>query len=127
MSTTAGKCWRVVIGRSSFIPIVMAQKMTSDCFVQLIEELGEHDIGWSFDADGSYTHAEAHRIGQILDAAGWEFFEAPLPDTDLRGYKNLADTLDIDVICGGNTPSPMAATDRVRTPDRVRGTAAVST
>ena len=55
----------------------------------LIEEFGEQDIGWSFDADGSYTHAEAHRIGQTLDAAGWEFFEAPLPDTDLRGYKNL--------------------------------------
>ena len=89
----------------------------------LIEEFGEHDIGWSFDADGSYTLAEALRIGKVLDAAGWEFFEAPLPDTDLRGYRDLADALDIDVICGGNSlPYPqliefalrMGAWDRSR-------------
>ena len=69
----------------------------------LVEEFSDHDIGWSFDADGSYTCAEAHFIGRILDAAGWEFFEAPLPDTDLRGYTALASALDIDVICGGNS------------------------
>ena len=69
----------------------------------LIEEFGEHDIGLSLDADGSYTRAEALRIGRILEAAGWEFFEAPLPDADLRGYRDLANALDIDVICGGNT------------------------
>ena len=68
-----------------------------------VEEFSDRDIGWSFDADGSYTCAEAHRIGRILDAAGWEFFEAPLPDTDLRGYTALASALDIDVICGGNS------------------------
>ena len=69
----------------------------------LVEEFSDHDVGWSFDADGSYTCAEAHLIGRILDAAGWEFFEAPLPDTDLRGYTELASALDIDVICGGNS------------------------
>ena len=32
-----------------------------------------------------------------------EFFEAPLPDADLRGYKVLAEALDLDVICDGNS------------------------
>ena len=34
---------------------------------------------------------------------GGEFFEAPLPDADLCGYRTLADALDIDVVCGGNS------------------------
>ena len=89
----------------------------------LVEEFGDQNIGWSFDSDGSYTQAEALRIGRILDAAGWEFFEAPLPDTDLRGYRDLANALGIDVICGGNSlPYPqliefalrMGAWDRSR-------------
>ena len=55
--------------------------------------------------------------------AGWEFMEAPLPDADLRGYKALAEALDLDVICGGNSlPIPqliefalqMGAWDRSR-------------
>ena len=39
--------------------------------------------------------------------ASWEFFEAPLPDADLGGYRALAEALDLDVICGGNSlPNP---------------------
>ena len=80
-------------------------------------------IGWSLDVDGAYTFDQALRMGQVLDDAGWEFFEAPLPDADLGGYKALADALDLDVICGGNTlPHPqliefalqMGAWDRSR-------------
>ena len=40
---------------------------------------------------------------EVLDAASWEFFEAPLRDTDMRGYMALAEALDLDVICGGNS------------------------
>ncbi|MES0811790.1 enolase C-terminal domain-like protein [Roseibium sp. SCPC15] len=60
-------------------------------------------IGWSLDADANYTVEQALRMGRLLDTAGWEFFEAPIPDSDLRGYKRLADSLDVDVICGGNS------------------------
>ncbi|MHA6346418.1 enolase C-terminal domain-like protein [Roseivivax sp. CAU 1761] len=73
---------------------------------RLVAALAEHfagqDIGWSLDADGNYTMEQALRMGRALDAAGWEFFEAPIPDADLPGYKSLADALDLDVICGGN-------------------------
>ena len=73
----------------------------------LIEEFDGHEIGWSYDADGSYSFNEALSIGRILDAASWEFFEAPLPDADLGGYRALAEALDLDVICGGNSlPNP---------------------
>lgn len=60
-------------------------------------------IGWMLDFDGNYTHAQALQMGRVLDAAGWEFFEAPLPDSDLAGYQALARALDLDVICGGNS------------------------
>ena len=68
----------------------------------LIEEFSGSDIDWSYDADCSYSLDQALRIGRILDDAGWTFFEAPLPDADLRGYKVLAEALDLDVICDGN-------------------------
>ncbi len=73
----------------------------------LVEEFAGQDIDWSLDADGMYTPDEALRMGRALDAAGWAFFEAPLPDADLEAYKALADALDLDVICGGNAlPHP---------------------
>lgn len=69
----------------------------------LAEEFAGRAIGWSLDCDGMYSHDEALRMGRVLDAAGWEFFEAPLPDADLAGYQALADALELDVICGGNS------------------------
>ena len=75
--------------------------------MRLVRTLGEEftgrDIDWSLNADGMYTRDQALRMGRLLDATGWTFFEAPLPDTDLKGYKALADALDLDVICGGNS------------------------
>ena len=89
----------------------------------LVEEFSNLDISFSMDVDGMCAFDQALRMGTVLDGAGWEFFEAPLPDTDLAGYKRLADTLDLDVICGGNSlPDPqligyaleMGAWDRSR-------------
>ena len=89
----------------------------------LIEEFSGSDIDWSYDADCAYSVDQALRIGRVLDDAGWEFFEAPLPDADLRGYKVLAEALDLDVIGDGNSlPYPqlielaldMGAWDRSR-------------
>ena len=68
----------------------------------LTEEFNGSDVYWSYDVDCSYSVDQALRIGRILDDAGWDFFEAPLPDADLRGYKALAEALDLDVICDGN-------------------------
>ena len=90
---------------------------------KLVEEFVESEIKFSLDVDGMYSFDQALHMGNVLDDAGWEFFEAPLPDTYLRGYRALADSLDLDVICGGNTlPNPqligfaleMGAWDRSR-------------
>ena len=69
---------------------------------KLIEEFDGCDIDWSYDPDSSYTFDQALHIGRILDDAGWKFFEAPFQDADLRGYKALAEALDLDVVCDGN-------------------------
>lgn len=69
---------------------------------RLREEFAGQGISWILDADANYSLNQALRMGRLLDASGWEFFEAPLPDSDLSGYKALSDALDTDVISGGN-------------------------
>ena len=69
----------------------------------LVEEFAGQNIKWSLDVDGMYSFDQALHMGRYLDNSGWEFFEAPLPDSDLGGYRKLAQTLKLDVICGGNS------------------------
>ena len=69
----------------------------------LVEEFAGQNIKWSLDADGMYSFDQALYMGRLLDNSGWDFFEAPLPDGDLSSYKKLADLLELDVICGGNS------------------------
>ncbi len=89
----------------------------------LVEEFAGRKVDWSLDVDGMYSLDQALRMGRFLDTSGWKFFEAPLPDADLSSYRKLADTLELDVICGGNSlPHPqligyaleMGAWDRSR-------------
>ena len=69
----------------------------------LVEVFAGENINWSLDLDGMYSLDQALHMGRLLDESGWEFFEAPLPDSDLGGYRKLAQTLKLDVICGGNS------------------------
>ena len=69
----------------------------------LVETFAGREIAWSLDVDGMYTFEQALQMGRILDDAGWDFFEAPLPDADLEDYRALAEALDLDVVCGGNS------------------------
>ena len=66
-------------------------------------EFAGREIGWSLDVDSNYNLEQALKMGRLLDQYQWEFFEEPLSDADLDSYKALADALDIDVICGGNS------------------------
>lgn len=77
----------------------------------ILEAFQGQQIGWSLDCDGMYSYEQALKMGRLLDQAGWEFFEAPLPDTQLRNYARLAAALDLDVICGGNTLPDLALID----------------
>lgn len=74
-----------------------------DLVVALKKEFKGQKIGWSLDVDANYTVDQALKMGRLLDEYEWEFFEAPLGDDNLEGYRFLADKLDIDIVCGGNT------------------------
>ena len=52
------------------------------------------------DALWTYTHAEAVRIGRVLEANGFEFFEAPMTPEDIEGHSKLARDLDMAVAVG---------------------------
>ena len=69
----------------------------------LVDELAGKNITLSLDVDGMYSFDQALSMGKILDEAGWDFFETPLPDGDLGSYRKLANALDLDIVCGGNT------------------------
>lgn len=43
---------------------------------------------------------EALRLGRILDAEGYEFFEAPLQPEDIAGHQKLVEALDIPIAIG---------------------------
>lgn len=66
-------------------------------------EFADKKMGWSLDVDANYTIDQALKMGRLLDEYEWEFFEAPIGDDNFEGYKFLADKLDIDIICGGNS------------------------
>ena len=95
--------------------------------MQLVRRLTDifsgQGILWILDAEGAYTQEQALRMGRLLDAVGWEFFEAPMPDSSLIGYKALADAVDIDVLPSGNGVPDLHLIQlalQMRTSDRTR-------
>lgn len=69
---------------------------------RLTDSFSGQSVRWNLDAEGAYSPAQALRMGRLLDGLDWEFFEAPMPDSNLLGYKSLADAVDIDVLSSGN-------------------------
>ncbi|WP_318617291.1 mandelate racemase/muconate lactonizing enzyme family protein [Sporosarcina sp. YIM B06819] len=63
------------------------------------------DSGLKFmlDVETAYTREEALKAARILEKYDYIWFEAPLPDTDLEGYKELKSRVDIPIIAAGNT------------------------
>lgn len=52
------------------------------------------DLVLMFDAEGRYDAAGARTVANACADAGYRWFEAPLPDYDLRGYRALRDEFD---------------------------------
>lgn len=60
-------------------------------------------VKFLLDVDSGYTRKEAYKMCKLLEGWDeWEWFEAPLPDRDLEGYKWLIDHTTIPISCGGN-------------------------
>jgi len=61
------------------------------------------DLKFMIDVETAYTREEALKAARILEKYNYLWFEAPLPDTDLEGYKELRSRVDIPIIAAGNT------------------------
>ncbi|WP_391208520.1 mandelate racemase/muconate lactonizing enzyme family protein [Psychrobacillus sp. L4] len=63
------------------------------------------DSGLKFmmDVEGAYTRHEALKVAKELELMDYIWFEAPLPDTDIEGYKELRSRVQIPILPAGNT------------------------
>ena len=59
-------------------------------------------VEFMLDVENNYTRDEAMRAGRELADLGFRWFEAPLPDHDLEGYRALGRGLSIPVLPSGN-------------------------
>lgn len=80
------------------------------------EAVGD-DYRLMIDVAGNYNQVEALRVGRVLDELGYHWYEEPLRDFDLHGYRMLADKLDIpiagvEVIPGAMYTTPEYITSR---------------
>lgn len=72
----------------------------------LVDEIQERfggKVKFMLDPDAQYSREEAYKMCNKLEAYGWEWFEAPLPDRDLDGYRYLIEHTHVPISCGGNT------------------------
>ena len=54
------------------------------------------------DAEQRYDRHSAMRVARELDEMGFAWLEAPLPDNDLQGYRQLRAAFGLPIISGGN-------------------------
>lgn len=74
--------------------------------VGLVDEIQERfggKVKFMLDPDAQYSREEAYKMCNKLESYGWEWFEAPLPDRDLDGYRYLIEHTHVPISCGGNT------------------------
>ncbi len=75
--------------------------------VELVKAVQEHfkDSGIRFmlDTDRQYNREESYKMARLLEEYDWVWFEAPLPDTDFEGYRDLVAKTEIPISCGGNS------------------------
>ncbi|TQR21239.1 mandelate racemase/muconate lactonizing enzyme family protein [Psychrobacillus vulpis] len=67
------------------------------------EEFKDSNLKFMLDVETAYTREEALKAARILGSYDYIWFEAPLPDTDLEGYRELRSRVDIPIIAAGNT------------------------
>jgi L-alanine-DL-glutamate epimerase-like enolase superfamily enzyme len=59
------------------------------------------DLTFMHDAESVYDHREALKVGRALDELDCRWYEAPLPDFDLEGYRDLRRCLNVPVLPAG--------------------------
>ena len=56
------------------------------------------DWALMIDVVSAYNQTEALRVGRAIEELGFEWYEEPLRDYDIHGYRMLADKLDIPIL-----------------------------
>ncbi|MEM7253989.1 MAG: mandelate racemase/muconate lactonizing enzyme family protein [Pseudomonadota bacterium] len=60
------------------------------------------EIAFMLDAENNYQRDDALRVARELEAMGFTWFEAPLHDSDLDGYRYLTERVSIPILPSGN-------------------------
>jgi L-alanine-DL-glutamate epimerase-like enolase superfamily enzyme len=60
------------------------------------------DVTFMLDAENNYRVDDALVVAKELHALGFEWFEAPLHDSDLEGYRKIVAGSDIPIVPSGN-------------------------
>ena len=63
---------------------------------------GGSGMAMMHDAEQRYDRHSALRVARELDAMGFRWLEAPLPDHDLEGYADLRRRVGVPILAGGN-------------------------
>lgn len=74
--------------------------------IVLVKKIQERFAGrmkFMLDPDAQYSREEALKMCRVLEKYDWVWFEAPLPDRDLEGYRFLVENTNLAISCGGNT------------------------
>jgi L-alanine-DL-glutamate epimerase-like enolase superfamily enzyme len=64
---------------------------------------GSKGCAFMLDAEQRYDRIDALRAAKELESLGFTWFEAPLLDTDLEGYRDLRRRVDIPILPAGNS------------------------
>ncbi len=64
---------------------------------------GRTDLAFMLDVEQRYHRDGALRVGRVIGELGYAWFEAPLDDYDLSGYRHLTRALTVPVIPAGNS------------------------
>lgn len=63
---------------------------------------GDSGIRFMLDVEQRYSREEALRAAEELEELGYTWFEAPLPDFDIEGYRELKRRVKVPILANGN-------------------------
>jgi len=66
------------------------------------KRFGDSGIRFMLDVEQRYTREQSLKAAEELEALGYTWFEAPLPDFDIEGYRELKRRVKIPILCNGN-------------------------
>ena len=70
--------------------------------IRVARDVAGDDVALIYDAEGCFDRATAERLIPALGDLGVRWFEAPLPDMDLEGYRRLIRLGDVAIVPAGD-------------------------